>query len=39
MALLDTIDRHQFGKSLECKTLDERGLDFRGRKGEPSSSR
>src|SRR5262245_42892343 len=39
MALLDTIDRHRFGKSLECKTLYERGLDFRRREGETSSSR
>src|SRR5436309_636878 len=39
MALLDTIDRRRFGKSLERKTLDERGLDFRRREGETSSSR
>ena len=39
MALVDTKDLHRFGKSLECKTLDERGLDFRRREGETSSSR
>jgi hypothetical protein len=37
MALLDTRDPHWFGKSLERKTLDKRGLDFRRREGEPSS--
>ncbi len=39
MALLNTIDRHRFGKSLEGKSLDERGLDFRRHEGETSSSR
>src|SRR5262249_52621154 len=39
VALLDTIDRHRFGISLEYKTLHERGLDFRRREGETSSSR
>ena len=39
MALFDTIDLHRFGKSLECKTPDKRGLDFRRRESETSSSR
>ena len=39
MALLDTVDRYRLGKSLERKTLDERGLDFRRGEDEPSSSR
>src|SRR5262249_11971206 len=39
MALLDTIDWDRFGISLEYKTLDVRGLDFRRREGETSSSR
>ena len=30
--------RVRFGKSLECKTPDERGLNFRRREGETSSS-
>src|SRR5215831_15326212 len=39
MALLDTVNRHRFSKSLEPKALDKHGLDFRRCDGCPSSSR